>query len=435
MGYLSEPIDLVNSTADNRELCTHQEEAIKALDQYYCLDEPNKPQKGLLVMPTGSGKTFTAVNWLLSSCVVKGYKVVWLAHRQELIDQTYNEFTNQVPKLASEGFKKIRIAPVSGMHLNMAMVSRCEINVCSIASVANDYGYRFIRRMLGKPGNEKLVVVIDEAHHAITPSYKRVLNRIEKLNPNFILLGLTATPTRMQERDVVRLYRQFDVFENIKNKRGTEKGFIYEVSMKALLINGFLAKPIYYKVETEIKGDLEFNLSEEDERFFNQFGEFSEAMKNKMAESAARNKIIVDEYLKNKDKYGKTLIFALNQKHAEALYHTFKEAEISCDYVISDKPNSQETIAGFKKNECKVLINVQILTEGSDVPDIQTVFLTRQTNSDVLLMQMIGRGLRGPAARGTKVAYIVDFHDTWEKFTFWLDPKKLPIFDDYSTSC
>ncbi|MDU5262554.1 MAG: helicase-related protein, partial [Clostridium celatum] len=102
-------------------------------------------------------------------------------------------------------------------------------------------------------------------------------------------------------------------------------------------------------------------------------------------------------------------------------------AGISCDYVISDKLGAQETIREFKENKFDVLINVQILTEGSDIPDVETVFLTRETNSDSLLMQMIGRGLRGPAAGGTEKVNIIDFHDTWDTFSFWLDPEKLGI--------
>jgi ribosomal protein L40E len=114
--------------------------------------------------------------------------------------------------------------------------------------------------------------------------------------------------------------------------------------------------------------------------------------------------------------------------HAETLCDEFKKAGISCDYAISDRSDAQEVIGKFKNNEFDVLINVQILTEGSDVPDIQTVFLTRQTNSDSLLMQMIGRGLRGEKAGGTKIANIVSFHDTWNTFAHWLDPGALEIF-------
>ena len=85
-------------------------------------------------------------------------------------------------------------------------------------------GYRFIRRLLGAPGLEKLIVVIDEAHHAVSPSYQKVLKRITQLNPNRILLGLTATPTRMQDYDRKRLFDMFNVTVNVENNIGNTKG-------------------------------------------------------------------------------------------------------------------------------------------------------------------------------------------------------------------
>lgn len=114
--------------------------------------------------------------------------------------------------------------------------------------------------------------------------------------------------------------------------------------------------------------------------------------------------------------------------HAETLCNEFKNAGISCDFAVSSRHDAQQVIQKYKDNEFDVLTNVQILTEGSDVPDIQTVFLTRETNSDSLLMQMIGRGLRGEKAGGTKVAHIVAFHDTWNTFAHWMDPGSLDIF-------
>jgi superfamily II DNA or RNA helicase len=431
---LSDAINIVASEADSRTLIMpHQQEAVDALTEYYDITEDiNKEQNGLMVMPTGSGKTFTAVNWLLTSGIANGYKIVWLAHRQELIDQTNNEFRKQAPVLTGSNIKKLKVLPVSGMngHFKMSMASKADIYICSIASVANKYGYRFIRRMLGEAGKRKLIVVVDEAHHIVAPQYQKVLKRITEINQGRLLLGLTATPTRMQENDLKKLLKIFEVEKNIKEKKGTKNGFIYEVTLKQLLASGFLAKPIREKVNTEIHGEIEYEFTPEDETYFETFAELSEKVMTQISRSSARNKIIVEQYIKNKERYGKTLIFAVNQMHAETLCSELKNQGIKCDYVVSGKAGTQQTIADFKQNKFDVLVNVQILTEGSDVPHIKTVFLTRETNSDSLLMQMIGRGLRGEKAGGTDVAYIVDFHDSWDKYKFWIDPGMLDIFNE-----
>lgn len=427
-GY--EPIDIGSSKADSRSLIMpHQQEAVDALTKYFEVDKDIPNRNGILVMPTGSGKTYTAVTWLLTQGVANGYRVVWLVHRQELVNQAYNEFVKQAPLLKGSGLKTLKVLPISGAHEHMSAACKSDVYVCSIASVANKYGYRFIERMIGAAGKRKLIIVVDEAHHAIAANYQKVIKRMTDLNNNRILLGLTATPKRMQEAEQAKLQSMFNINKNLANNIGI-KGFIYEVTLKQLLNSGYLANPIHERVNTEIIGDVEFDIRPEDESYYQQFGELSERIKTQIAKSSSRNKAIVDQYLKNKDKYGKTLVFAVNQLHAETLCEQFNKSGIPCDYTVSGRKDAQEVIYRFKENKFKVLINVQIMTEGSDVPDIQTVFLTRQTNSDSLLMQMIGRALRGEHAGGTKVAHIVSFYDTWNTFSYWLDPGSLDIFQD-----
>ena len=427
----TDPIDLLKSSMDDKKLHRHQNVALEHMDNYFDLSlADGEAQNGLLIMPTGSGKTFTAVNWLLDRCVSRGYKVLWLVHRQELIDQANETFRKQAPLLAQYGIKKTKIIPISGGHFSMSQASGFTINICSIGSIASKNGLRYIKRLLGTNGKEKLIVVIDEAHHAVSPSYKKVIHRITEINPQRILLGLTATPYRMQESEHYQLLRQFNVHENINKQIGTDKGYIYEVTLKELLLLGFLAEPIYKRIETCINAEVEFEFTPEDSAFFEKFGELSEHLKEQIAKSSSRNEIIVNEYIKNRSKYRKTLVFAVNRLHCITLAKAFNDAGVSCKFCMSGEPDVDQTIKAFKANEFDVLINVQILTEGSDVPDIQTIFLTRQTNSDSLLMQMIGRGLRGIDAGGTKNVYVVDFHDTWDKFNFWLDPKQL-IVDEF----
>ncbi len=425
---LTEPIIIEKSRGDSRSLIMpHQQEAVDAMTSYFAPEKDLPDRNGLVVMPTGSGKTYTAATWLLTQGVANGYRILWLVHRQELVEQTFQEFRKQAPLLKGTGIKRLRVYPVSGAHLHMSSACGADVYVCSIASVANKYGYRFIERMIGAAGKRRLIVVIDEAHHSVASNYQKVLKRVTKLNTNRILLGLTATPKRMQESEQKRLQEMYSINKNILQKQGVH-GYVYEVTLKHLLMSGFLAQPVYEPVNTEIVGEVTYAASAEDEEFFLKFGELSERLKNQIAKSASRNQMILKQYLDHKERYGKTIIFAVNQMHAETLCSEFKKAGILCDYAVSDRPDAQDVIRRFKNNEFKVLINVQILTEGSDVPDVQTVFLTRETNSDSLLMQMIGRGLRGEKAGGTKSAYIVAFHDTWNTFAHWMDPGALDLF-------
>ncbi|MCD8500387.1 MAG: hypothetical protein LRY71_00245 [Bacillaceae bacterium] len=141
-------------------------------------------------------------------------------------------------------------------------------------------------------------------------------------------------------------------------------------------------------------------------------------------------------YLDKKEQYGKLLVFAINKIHAIELNKLFRERGVASEFVISSVPSieididlstqaNREKIRKFKDNELDVLINVNILTEGTDLPDVQTVFLTRPTTSPVLMTQMVGRALRGKEAGGTEKAYIVSFVDEWKNKIAWVNPSNL----------
>ncbi|MBT9151407.1 MAG: putative DNA repair helicase RadD [candidate division WS2 bacterium] len=285
-----DPIIIGKSKPDSRSLIMpHQQEAVDAMTSYYSLEQELPSRSGMVVMPTGSGKTYTAVTWLLKQGIVNGYRIVWLVHRQELIEQTWQEFRKQAPQLQGTFVKELRILPISGAHLRMSMANKANVYVCSIASIANKFGYRFIERMVGAAGKRKVIVVIDEAHHAVAGNYQKVLNRIKILNPNMVLLGLTATPVRMKEYEQQRLLRLFNININIDVKKGWH-GYVYEVTLKQLIKSGFLAKPYYEKIDTKIIGEVEYECSPEDEEFFKRFNELSEKLKNQIARSSVRNR-------------------------------------------------------------------------------------------------------------------------------------------------
>ena len=155
-----------------------------------------------------------------------------------------------------------------------------------------------------------------------------------------------------------------------------------------------------------------------------------------MAKNAPRNKFIVEQYAANKKKYGQTIVFAVNVLHAISLSKIFNEYGIKAGYVVSDirddmtgvKRSDKDNIAvleGYRQGKIQVIVNVNMLTEGVDLPQTQTVFLARPTVSKILMTQMIGRALRGEKAGGTKKAYIVSFVDNGLDRIAWSNPETI----------
>jgi superfamily II DNA or RNA helicase len=400
-------IDLAASIPNDLTLYDFQVEAVQKLNENFIGDDK---KSGLLVMPTGSGKTRTAVYFLLKHMVSKGYQVVWLTHRHMLIDQTADAFYNNAPlvKVVNPKKKSLKIACVSGEHSTIRATEKDDdIMIISVQSVCRSLEY--LKTVLAK----KVIIVVDEAHHTVAMSYRKTIDYIRKLRKDAKLLGLTATPIRGTDSESKYLMKLFQ--DNI----------IYDISMSRLIKKQILADPHFEQIETNT--DFETVISIDEAKLIKRYGELPATLADKIAHSSKRNKVIVDTYIKNKEHYGKTLIFALNAFHCYTLCKDLQAQKVRCDYIYSRNKDNEAKIRRFKDNSKEngldVLVNINILTEGSDVPDIQTVFLTRPTQSEGLLMQMIGRGMRGKFANGTEKAIIVDFCDKWDTFNKWLNPE------------
>ena len=398
---------------DPRQAFPYQIEAWHALDRALSKGK-SCGQKGILEMPTGSGKTFTAVRWLLGNIVSGGGRVLWIAHRYELLEQAAMQF-HALAGLAGRK-EQLRVRIVSGMHCSMTQVNmHDDVIVCSIGSLARrmDIG----RELLSDPN---LFVVIDEAHHSVAKTYRDIVKSMSPESRG--LLGLTATPTRTVDEERSHLATLFG------------NNTIYQIKMRTLIEQGFLARPIPVRVKTEAA--VEEGLTLDDIRHVVQFREISEAWLDRIATMEIRNQVIVRHYLENRKKYGKTLIFAINVAHAVLLKDMFVSAGVHSDYVASyreaatDKSN-HDIIDAFRDPESglDVLVNVQILTEGVDIPNVKTVFLARPTISEILLRQMVGRALRGSKCGGSKEAYLVSFEDHWMRFRDFECP--FPLLGDY----
>ena len=403
-------LNMAETQAEDVPLYDFQKDAVKSLKNHF-LDKDNT--SGMLVMPTGSGKSRTAAYFLIREMISRGYQILWIAHRYMLIDQAAECFYKfaGLAKEENPKIKNYRINCISGEHRSIKQVDDSEIIVASISSICRNKEH--LRRILGK----KVMIVVDEAHHTFAPTYQDVIKFIRKCRKNTKLLGLTATPVRANEKDSAKLLDLYD------------KSIVFNVSMSDLIAKGILADPHCSRIKTG--ENFEPDISEEEKIHICKKHDLPESLVSKIASSHARNQIIVKEFIDNQEKYGKTLIFAMNVVHCRLLCEELQSKGIKCGHIYSGKEDNSAVIDAFKNNKLDVLVNVNIMTEGSDVPDIQTVFLTRPTQSEGLLMQMIGRGMRGKYSGGTETVNIVDFYDQWDTFNAWLNPEWL-IIDEKS---
>ena len=396
-------IDLRKTIYNDVPLYDFQQNAVKELNEHINVDGP---ASGLLVMPTGSGKTRTAAYFLLRDMISQGYQVVWLTHRHMLVDQAADAFLNAYPLIKKKNptAKKLDMICISGQHSSIRKAEKTD-NIIIVSVQSGFRSLEYIEPVLAR----KVIVVIDEAHHAVARSYQRVIDFIRRKRRKMKLLGLTATPIRSTDRSSKRLMEMFN-----------EK-IIYSISMSKLISQKVLSDPHFERVETSVNFEPQINVDEA--KLIKRFGELPATLIDRVAKSAKRNKVIVDTYMQKKEQYGKTLIFALNIEHCYTLCKDLRKKGVKCDYIYSGRDDNARIIKEFQNGDLDVLVNINILTEGSDVPKIQTVFLTRPTQSEGLLVQMIGRGLRGPKAQGTETANIVDFCDKWNIFNKWLNPE------------
>ena len=197
-------IDLSTGIANEVPLYDFQKDAVQRLNDSLLLQDK---ASGMLVMPTGSGKTRTATYFLLKNMISKGYQVIWLTHRHMLIDQTAEAFYNFAPlaKMLNPKAGILKIACISGEHSTIKATEIDDnIMVISVQSVCRSLDY--LKTVLAN----KVIIVVDEAHHTVAMSYRKTIDYIRKIRKDAKLLGLTATPIRGTENESNYLLQLFE---------------------------------------------------------------------------------------------------------------------------------------------------------------------------------------------------------------------------------
>lgn len=431
-GYMDLDLDNVRSLSQSqRTPFPHQMEAFDALNRTFTL--PISGYKGsLLVLPTGGGKTFTAANWICRSVLSRNIKVLWLAQSAILLTQAEDSFVNESSNiLHTRKSLKIRTVSSSTSHANSGTIELSDDVIIvttqtAISDVLNETtGFRGetvkfkLRQWIDNCSDSELFVVLDEAHHAPAYGCRTLLTELRESVPNLYVLGLTATPTHNDQR--IRGW-----LEKIFNYK-----ICYQANINDLYKSNILAKPVYIPKQTGRDMEVDDKLFS---RIVEQHKDLPDSIIEVLAHDSLRNNYIVNDYLNNKNEYGKTIIFADRWFQCEYIVEKLIDHGVraDCVYVKSsgsreaaqdgqgrrDNKDNELSLKNFKDGHTDVLVNVKMLTEGVDVPDVKTVMLTRNTTSGILFTQMIGRSLRGKKAGAgpdKDHANIVMFVDNWKR--------------------
>lgn len=380
-----------------------------------------EPHRVLLHMPTGAGKTRTAMHVIADHLNSKEKTVVvWLAHNEELCEQAASEFEAAWSCLGNRDINIYRFWGANEPDLSNISDGVVVAGLPKIYSRAKQ-SIAFISKL----GRKCSLVIMDEAHQAIAPTYQLILDVLVLPFPRTALLGLSATPGRTWS-DITADEKLAEFFSR---RKVTLKIDGYANPLDYLIDEQYLAK-VTYKPLFNQSG---IKLSAEDIEIINEQLDLPQRILDALADDEKRNLRIIIEIEALAKRHDRIIVFALSVEHSNLLAATLQVRGLDAKSVTGSTPPSvrQSTISDYKSDQdgCKILCNYGVLTTGFDAPRTSAAVIARPTTSLVLYSQMIGRAIRGVKAGGNGEAEIVTVIDTdlpafgnvAEAFTNWED--------------
>jgi DNA repair protein RadD len=381
------------------------------------------PPRVLLHMPTGSGKTRTAMNVIsqfLRDRLSDDDIVVWLAHSEELCDQAAEEFEIAWGKI---GDRRLNAYRHFGSH-RVKQLGNIKGGIL-IAGTQLLYQQSLTQQTEFLALSRKTrLIVMDEAHQAVAPTYHHLLNLLAPSRATAIL-GLSATPGRSL----------FDAGQDLKLAKFFSKQKVslqipgYSDPIDFLQQQGYLAKVDYIPIRAPQGANIELTLKESEEL---RLGfDLPSRIVDRLATNHIRNLLILRSIMKEADAQRKIIVFGCSVEHAEMLADLLRIKGYRAGSVTSKTPPDlrRKIISQYRDgSEIQILTNFGVLTTGFDAPKTNVAVITRPTQSVVLYSQMTGRATRGPKAGGNSVARVLTvvdaipgFRSLSEAFTFWED--------------
>lgn len=356
------------ASESNFKLRDYQQKCIES-----CLEALENDRRRIGVsLPTGAGKT-VVFSHLIDPVKPKnghGNKVMILAHRKELITQAAIKCKETYPEKTVD----IEMA-------NYHATDAADVVVASVQTLMRERLEKF------NPKDFKMIIV-DEAHHAAADSYLKIFDYfgITKPDSDVALVGFSATLKR----------------DDMKNLSDAMDEIVFHMNTQEMIVNKYLSDAKITSVRMT-GADLS--------KVSSKAGDFVASSLSKTVNQRENNELVLRTYLHlvATQKIKSTLVFGVDIAHVQEITSLFQKRGINAQYVTSNtRPDwRNKLVEQFKQGEISVLVNCGIFTEGTDIPNIDCVLLVRPTQSENLLTQMIGRGLR--LHKSKDYCHIVDF--------------------------
>ncbi|MBM6550331.1 DEAD/DEAH box helicase family protein [Marinomonas ostreistagni] len=341
------------------QLRDYQQEAVDATLTHF----RGSDDSAVIVLPTGAGKSLV----IAEICRLARHKVICLTHVKELVQQNHQKLTELGVDagIYSAGLKRKDLE-----H---------KVTFASIQSLAR-----------GLEDNQAplSLLIIDECHRipkAEQGQYHEAIAHFKALNPKLKVLGLTATPYRL---DSGWIYKQhyWGFFRDVDTPFFQK--CIYELPLRRLVKDGYLTEP---KVFDAAIAHYDFSgLESHQDADQPREQQLNELVKQHPRVTQAICEQIIERSLERKG----VMIFASTVEHAIEIMGYLPRAESRLVTANTSNQERDKIICDFKAQQVKYLVNVSVLTTGFDAPHVDVIALLRPTESVSLFQQMVGRGLR-----------------------------------------
>ncbi|WLF77098.1 Putative ATP-dependent helicase IRC3 [Lodderomyces elongisporus] len=375
----SELQQLLSRTTPAFKLRDYQVQAIEAIK--LALDQGIR--RPAVVVATGGGKTVIFSNLIrelldmsrteTTKSQSQNKRILVLAHTEELIKQAVQKIKAINPEL------NVRIEMRSARSKDTD-----DVVVASVMSIKHP------RRLARFDPAHFTSIIIDECHHAPAATYQKILNHFGALShdSHLSVIGFTATLSRFDKRSLGV------IFDKV----------VFQRSLLTMIEAGELVKPVIHR-------PLVANLNLESVK--RQGSDYdTENLYNAMSAVGFNDKAVLS-YMRLVEQTAckSTLIFCVNVQHCWELCSTLQSHGINAQYVTGETSKSERAaiVEDFKSGKIPVLCNVEVFTEGTDIPNIDSIILARPTLSRTLVTQSIGRGLR--LHKNKTCCHVVDLVD------------------------